>query len=61
MFLPNLYPGSHEHADAPIKLGRATDWKAPEGGPVLGQGAKLFLVGDDALPLLEWRQVQIGE
>src|SRR5262249_32644657 len=25
VFLPALYPGSHEHADANVKLGRATD------------------------------------
>jgi type VI secretion system protein ImpE len=59
VFLPALYPDSAEHADDPVKLGRATDWNAPEGGPVLGRGARLFLVGDDALPLLEWRELKL--
>src|SRR5262249_59522213 len=26
VFLPTLYPGSHEHTDAQVKLGRATDY-----------------------------------
>ena len=57
VFLPTLYPGSHEHADAQVKLGRATDWKAPEGGPVLGVGLRTFLVGDDPVSLLELREL----
>jgi type VI secretion system protein ImpE len=60
VFLPALYCGSHEHADPGVKLGRATDWKGVEGGPVLGVGAKMFMVGDDDVPLLEWRQLQFA-
>jgi type VI secretion system protein ImpE len=59
VFLPALYPGSHEHADGPVRLGRATDWKQAEGGPVLGVGLRTFLVGEDAHSLLEWRELQI--
>jgi type VI secretion system protein ImpE len=59
VFLPVLYPGSHEHPDSQIKLGRATDWKQAAGGPVLGVGLRTFLVGDDAHNLLEWRELQV--
>jgi type VI secretion system protein ImpE len=59
--LPALYPGSHEHADDQIKLGRATDWKTIQDGPVLGMGQRTFLVDDDALSILEWRQLVISE
>jgi type VI secretion system protein ImpE len=59
-FLPALYPGSHEHADSNIKLGRLTDWKSDEGGPVMGAGARVFLMGDDVISLLEWRQLQMA-
>jgi type VI secretion system protein ImpE len=59
VFLPVLYPGSHEHPDNRIKLGRATDWKQAEGGPVLGIGLRQFLVGEDAHNLLEWRELQL--
>jgi type VI secretion system protein ImpE len=59
VFLPVLYPGSHEHPDNQIKLGRSTDWKGAEGEPILGVGLRSFLVGDDAVSLLEWRHLQI--
>jgi type VI secretion system protein ImpE len=57
VYLPALYPGSHEHPDDRVKLGRLTDWKAAEGGPVLGAGLRTFLADDDAISLLEWRQM----
>jgi type VI secretion system protein ImpE len=58
VFLPTLYAGSHEHADDAIRLGRATSWT--EDAPVRGCGAKTFLVGDDGVGLLEWRELMIG-
>jgi type VI secretion system protein ImpE len=58
VFIPALYPFSHEHADDQVRLGRATDWKAPEDGPVLGVGLQTFLLGDDAISVLEWRTLE---
>jgi protein involved in temperature-dependent protein secretion len=43
-----------------VKLGRSTDWKQEGGGPVLGAGARTFLVGDDGSALTEWRELQMG-
>jgi type VI secretion system protein ImpE len=60
VFLPALYPGSHEHPDHQVKLGGATDWKGAEGEPVLGVGLRTFLADDDAVTLLEWRQLQVS-
>jgi type VI secretion system protein ImpE len=60
VFLPVLYPGSHEAGDDQLKLGRATDWKQADGGPVRGVGARTLLVGDDGMHLLEWRELQMG-
>ena len=48
-----------EAADDQAKLGRMTDWQAPEGAPVRGHGARLFLVGDDAIGLLDWRELKL--
>jgi type VI secretion system protein ImpE len=56
VFLPALYPGTHEHTDMQVKLGRATDWQAADNAPVLGRGLRVFLAGEDALALPEWRQ-----
>lgn len=58
VFLPALYHGSHEHADNQVKLGRMTDWKELENGPVVGLGLHMFLVGEDDVSLLEWRQLE---
>jgi type VI secretion system protein ImpE len=59
VFLPTLYPGSHEHADVQVKLGRMTDWQGPDSGPILGAGLHTFLVDENPISLLEWRQVEI--
>jgi type VI secretion system protein ImpE len=59
VFLPALYPGTHEHPDDAVKLGRMTDWKSAEGAPVRGLGLRTFLAGDDAVSLVEWRELHI--
>jgi type VI secretion system protein ImpE len=56
IFVPALYPGSHEHADDQVKLGRMTDWKELDGGAMLGVGLHTFLRDEDAIGLLEWRE-----
>ena len=61
VFLPALYPGSYRQADDQVRLGRATDWVAAEGGPTLGVGARIFLVDDEAHGLLEWREFLLDE
>jgi len=60
VWLPALYPDSYSHADDEVRLGRQTDWQEGEAGPVLGRGLRMFLAGDDASTLLEWRQLQIN-
>jgi type VI secretion system protein ImpE len=60
VLLPTLYPGSFEHADEQIKLGRAVDWTMPVEGLVRGVGVKTFMIGDDAPTILEWRELLIA-
>lgn len=57
-YMPVLYPGTHEHPDDKIKLGRMTDWQETNGGPVRGVGQKMFLHGDNAFSLLELGEVR---
>src|SRR5262249_22711443 len=59
VFLPVLYPDSHEHPRNEIKLGRETDWKPIENGKVLGLGRRDFLVDDQTVSILEWRQLEV--
>jgi type VI secretion system protein ImpE len=61
VFLPALYPGSYEHPDDQVKLGRMTDWKVHDGGLALGAGLHTYLRDEDALSLLEWRELRAGE
>jgi type VI secretion system protein ImpE len=56
--LPVLYPGSFDHEDEQVKLGRLTDW-IPLGGPFSkGVGQHVFQIGKDELAILEIREVQ---
>ena len=61
VFLPALYPGSHEHADDQVKLGRMTDWKDLGSGLTQGLGLHTYLIDDDAISLLEWRELRAPE
>jgi type VI secretion system protein ImpE len=60
VYLPAVYPFSHESTDENLKLGRMTDWKEIENGPVLGVGMRTFLVDGEPSSLLEWREVQFA-
>jgi len=44
VFLPVLYPDSHQHADERVKLGRMTDWTDRGEGVILGAGQHLFFI-----------------
>ena len=59
VFLPTLYPGSHEHHDDRVRLGRMTDWVAEPDGPVRGQGLRTFLIDEEAVTLPEWRTLVV--
>ncbi len=59
VFLPALYPGSHAHPDELVRLGRKTEWRGEEGGPVIGAGLRLFAADEEAIPLLEFRNLQV--
>jgi type VI secretion system protein ImpE len=61
VYLPALYPGAHEHPDNQVKLGRVTDWKTLDGGTVLGVGLRTFLADEEAISLLEWRDMVTEE
>jgi type VI secretion system protein ImpE len=57
VYLPALYPGSHEHPDDQVKLGRMTDW-APVGDAFArAVGLHTFLLDDEPIGLLEWREL----
>ena len=59
VFLPVRYPDSENHADNDVRLARSTDWSEPENGPVRGSGVRLYLVGDEAVVLPDWRTLTV--
>ena len=58
VFLPTRYPGSTASTDDSVRLGRSTEWTEDEGRPVIGTGMRVFLAGDAAFSLLDWRDYQ---
>lgn len=52
VYLPALYPGTHDDADDQLRLGRSTDWRASDEGPVRGVGQKMFLLGEETRSIL---------
>jgi type VI secretion system protein ImpE len=58
VFLPVLYPGAAQEQDEQLRLGRATDWRGGGTTPTRGVGQRTFLVGDEAIPILELESVE---
>jgi type VI secretion system protein ImpE len=59
VYLPAVYACDEQLRD-PFRLGRETDWRQPDGGPVRGVGQRLFLVGEDALPIMDLGRISFG-
>ncbi len=58
VYLPVLYPNLNTEIDESLRLGRTTEWLGGEGGtPVRGAGQRTFLVGENAIPLMEMNTV----
>jgi type VI secretion system protein ImpE len=43
-----------------LRLGRETDWRQVEPGPVRGVGQRLFMMGDDAVAMLDLGNIRFG-
>jgi type VI secretion system protein ImpE len=59
VFLPALYAGTQTEGDDRARLGRSTDWKGGDDAPTRGIGQRMFLVGDEARPILEIETLQM--
>lgn len=57
VYIPVMYPGSAADPDDTVRLGRTTDWKGGEGTPIRGLGQRTFLVGEDAIPIMELESI----
>lgn len=63
VLLPALSPGVWRHADAEVRLGRATDWEELAEGAFAGDfapvGQKALRVDGEVVPLLEVRELTL--
>ena len=53
IYIPATYATVPEEDREMFLLGRTTDWIGEEGEPIVGAGQKMFLVGEEAKPILE--------
>lgn len=61
VYVPALYHGSHQSAEARFRLGRETDWRGGSGAPTRGVGQKIYLAGEDDIPILEMKLIEIRQ
>jgi type VI secretion system protein ImpE len=52
VYLPAIYAADDPTTDA-LRLGRETDLRQVEAGPVRGVGQRLFMVGDEAVAMMD--------
>ena len=58
VYFPVQYPVTTADAPESVLMGRITEWVGGEGGtPVRGVGQRTFLVGENAIPLMEMNTV----
>jgi type VI secretion system protein ImpE len=58
VFVPVLYPGTAEHRDDEVRLGRRTEWKTVADGPILGLGQRVFFFDGQDRGVLEVRDIE---
>jgi len=60
--IPAIYYGSEKHEDERVRIGRSTEWlRQSEDAPVRGAGQKEYLIGDDAVAVMEIRTLQFEQ
>jgi type VI secretion system protein ImpE len=59
ILLPAISPGSWQHSDDEVKLGRVSEWCEDEAGQVAPFGQKSLLVDGEEVPFLEIRELEI--
>jgi type VI secretion system protein ImpE len=58
VYIPCTYAPPDGMQDSSLLLGRSTDWSGPEGGPVRGLGLRTFLVGEEAMTIMDLRGLE---
>jgi type VI secretion system protein ImpE len=53
VYLPAMYVSDGRDKEDDLRLCRRTEWIEDQGAPVRGIGLRMFLVGDDDVPIHE--------
>jgi type VI secretion system protein ImpE len=53
VYVPVLYAGASAEADDALKLGRAIDWRELADGLTRGAGQRMFVSGEDGMPIMQ--------
>jgi type VI secretion system protein ImpE len=59
VFIPAIYANPRDEISAQARLGRVTDWVEAEQAPVLGIGQRTFLVGEEAMPIMQMESLTL--
>jgi type VI secretion system protein ImpE len=59
VFIPAVYANPRDDLSDQARLGRMTDWIEAEGAPVLGVGQRTFLVGEEAMPIMQMQTLAL--
>jgi type VI secretion system protein ImpE len=58
VLLPVLAPGTWQHENDAVRLGRMTEWRELPDDRAVPIGHKLLIVDDEEFPLLEVRELE---
>ncbi len=59
VYLPTVYFASAGGEDQ-LRLGRGTDWTGGDGEPMRGHGQRMFLMGDEAVPIMQLESIEFS-
>jgi type VI secretion system protein ImpE len=58
VYLPAVYFAAEPMEDEQLVLGRGTDWIGGQGAPTRGCGQRMYLVGDNAIPIMQLSTIE---
>jgi type VI secretion system protein ImpE len=61
VYIPAIYDSTQPDLADDYRLGHTTDWIEDETGPVRGIGQRVFLIGEEAYPIMDIAELRFAE
>lgn len=61
VYIPAIYGSEATDLEDTLRLGRATDWLEQDGAPVRGVGQRIFLVGEEAMSIMDLTTLEFDQ